>query len=62
MPATLQHLLSDLAPRYAGPLIAEPHVEFDEVQQALHSAERCALSCGCRAGTSVCVTTGNSEN
>jgi hypothetical protein len=62
MPVALQNALSDLAPRYVGPLIAEPSVEFDEVQQALHSAERCAYTCGCRSGTNVCVTTGNSES
>ncbi len=61
MPLPLQHALSDLAPRDAGRMAAEPRVAFDVVQESLHAAERCPYTCGggCKYGTEVCIATGH---
>jgi hypothetical protein len=61
MPLSLQHALSNLAPRDAGRIATEPRVKFDMVQETLHAAERCPYTCGpgCSHGTEVCIATGH---
>jgi hypothetical protein len=60
MPVALQSVLDDLAPRTLDAMFAEPEVAFDEVQEALHSADRCPATCGaCTQGTDSCRATGH---
>jgi hypothetical protein len=61
MPLSLQHALSNLAPRDAGRIATEPRVTFDMVQETLHAAERCPYTCGggCSHGTEMCTPTGH---
>ncbi|WP_049568536.1 hypothetical protein [Streptomyces sp. SBT349] len=53
--------LSDLLPRLAGERVVEPLIVFDSLEQALHAADRCPVSCVCITGTGGnCQATGNS--
>lgn len=59
MTVALLTVLDELSPRTFGELAAEPAVEFDVIQEALFSAERCPATCGqCVKGTSDCAHTG----
>ncbi|MGC4890612.1 hypothetical protein [Micromonospora robiginosa] len=46
MTQRLQATLLELAPRSGGPATVEPRIHFEEVQQSLHSANRCPYTCG----------------
>lgn len=50
--------LFTLTPRQAGPRPIEPGVTFVIAEQNVSGAERCADTCGCQKGTSLCPATG----
>lgn len=53
--------LANLQPRSAGSMPVEVKTEFREEELATAARVRCEYTCGCRLGTSHCVTTGNSQ-
>ena len=62
MPTTLLSALDELSPRTFGELAGEPAVEFDVIQEALYSADRCPATCGqCVQGTADCAHTGKTN-
>jgi hypothetical protein len=60
MPEALLSVLDDLSPRMLEAMLAEPEVEFDVIEDAAHSSERCPFTCGaCTQHTNSCVATGH---
>jgi hypothetical protein len=54
-------MLEQLQPRSAGSIPLEARAEFRRSVVETDSRMMCAFTCGCRLGTDVCVTTGNSQ-
>lgn len=54
--------LLELSPRRAGVRVVEPGVEYDELEQSAHAADRCPVSCVCFGNTNNCVATGHTRS